>query len=42
MLCNRIASEAKEKFDAGNLEEGGLQMLNVQSLVNRATSNCCA
>src|SRR4029079_12951696 len=26
MLCNRIASEAVEKFDAGNLEEGGLQM----------------
>src|ERR1700745_1734409 len=30
MLCNRIASEAKEKFDAGNLEEGGLQMFKVK------------
>jgi len=30
MLCNRIASEAKEKFDAGNLEEGGLEMFKVK------------
>src|SRR5881398_951054 len=30
MLCNRIASEAKDKFDAGNLEEGGLQMFKVK------------
>src|SRR5436309_5174074 len=30
MLCNRIASEAKEKFEAGNLEEGGLQMFKVK------------
>src|SRR5438309_4580211 len=30
MLCNRIASEAKEKFDAGKLEEGGLQMFKVK------------
>ncbi len=30
MLCNRIASEAKEKFDAGNLEEGGLLMFKVK------------
>src|SRR3954468_8548558 len=30
MLCNRIASEAKEKFDAGKLEEGGLPMFKVK------------
>src|SRR5204863_8205664 len=30
MLCNRIAGEAKEAFDAGNLEEGGLQMFKVK------------
>src|SRR6476659_22642 len=30
MLCNRVASEAKEKFDAGNLEEGGLLMFKVK------------
>src|SRR5436190_126821 len=30
MLCNRIASEAKEAFDAGNLEEGGLLMFKVK------------
>jgi preprotein translocase subunit SecA len=30
MLCNRIASEAKEKFDAGELEEGGLLMFKVK------------
>src|SRR5436309_2294037 len=30
MLCNRIASEAKEKFDAGKLEEGGLLMFKVK------------
>src|SRR5438094_813632 len=30
MLCNRIAGEAKETFDAGNLEEGGLQMFKVK------------
>src|SRR5207253_11035586 len=30
MLCNRIASEAKEAFDAGNLEEGGLLMCKVK------------
>src|SRR5712672_2236049 len=30
MLWNRIASEAKEKFDAGKLEEGGLLMFKVK------------
>src|SRR6267378_4239383 len=30
MLCNRIASEAKERFEAGNLEEGGLLMFKVK------------
>src|SRR5882724_9306847 len=30
MLCNRIASEAKEKFDADKLEEGGLLMFKVK------------
>src|SRR5947207_4602163 len=30
MLCNRIASEAKERFEAGNLEEGGLLMYKVK------------
>src|SRR4051794_31867910 len=30
MLCNRIAAEAKEQFDAGNLEEGGLLMFKVK------------
>src|SRR2546422_2254771 len=30
MLCNRIASEAKEAFDAGKLEEGGLLMFKVK------------
>src|SRR6266550_4189933 len=30
MLCNRIASEAKEKFDAGEIEEGGLLMFKVK------------
>ena len=30
MLCNRIASEAKETFDAGKLEEGGLLMFKVK------------
>src|SRR6266487_1615215 len=30
MLCNRIASDAKEAFDAGNLEEGGLLMFKVK------------
>src|SRR5207248_10485228 len=30
MLCNRIAGEAKEVFDAGNLEEGGLLMFKVK------------
>src|SRR5216110_2950229 len=30
MLCNRIASEAKEAFDVGNLEEGGLLMFKVK------------
>src|SRR5438270_7035201 len=29
MLCNRIATEAKEAFDAGNLEERGLLMFKV-------------
>src|SRR5438876_4517816 len=30
MLCNRVASEAKDAFDAGKLEEGGLQMFKVK------------
>ncbi len=30
MLCNRLASEAKEKFDAGAIEEGGLLMFKVK------------
>src|SRR5690349_16159616 len=30
MLCNRIATDAKEAFDAGNLEEGGLLMFKVK------------
>jgi preprotein translocase subunit SecA len=30
MLCNRIATEAKAAFDAGNLEEGGLLMFKVK------------
>src|SRR4051795_6795124 len=30
MLCNRIASEAKEKFDTGEIEEGGLLMFKVK------------
>src|SRR5467141_4670435 len=30
MLVNRMASEAKEKFDAGKLEEGGLLMFKVK------------
>src|SRR5207247_10209459 len=30
MLCNRIASEAKDAFDAGKLEEGGLLMFKVK------------
>src|SRR5438067_13931623 len=30
MLCNRITSEAKESFDAGKLEEGGLRMFKVK------------
>src|SRR6201989_1880479 len=30
MLCNRIASEAKEAFDKGDVEEGGLQMFKVK------------
>src|SRR5947208_3550401 len=30
MLCNRIASEAKEAFDADKLEEGGLLMFKVK------------
>src|SRR5947199_1572889 len=30
MLCNRIASEAKEKFEAGEIEEGGLLMFKVK------------
>src|SRR5215470_5006880 len=30
MLCNRVATEAKEAFDAGNLEEGGLLMFRVK------------
>jgi preprotein translocase subunit SecA len=30
MLCNRLASEAKELFDAGKIEEGGLAMFKVK------------
>src|SRR5205814_8593586 len=30
MLCNRIASEDKDAFDAGKLEEGGLLMFKVK------------
>src|SRR5881394_1740503 len=30
MLCNRVASEAKDAFDAGKLEEGGLLMFKVK------------
>ncbi len=30
MLCNRLASEAKEKFDAGDIEAGGLLMFKVK------------
>src|SRR5438132_12793244 len=30
MLCNRIASEAKDAFDAGKLEEGRLQTFKVK------------
>src|SRR5213592_1942676 len=30
MLCNRLASEAKDAFDAGKLEEGGLLMFKVK------------
>src|SRR5437764_8312349 len=30
MLCNRIASEAKEAFDAGKIEQGGLLMFKVK------------
>src|SRR5437762_13424529 len=30
MLCNRLASEAIEKFEQGNLEEGGLLMFKVK------------
>src|SRR5947207_739401 len=30
MLANRIASEAKEAFDKGEIEEGGLQMFKVK------------
>src|SRR5438270_11976 len=30
MLCNRIASEAKDAFDAGKPEEGGLLMFKVK------------
>ncbi len=30
MLCNRLASEAKEAFDAGKIEEGGLFMFKVK------------
>src|SRR4051812_784822 len=30
MLCNRIASEAKEAFDKGDLEAGGLLMFKVK------------
>ncbi len=30
MLCNRLASEAKELFDKGEVEAGGLQMFKVK------------
>src|SRR5256885_3594075 len=30
MLCNRVASEAIEKFDAGKIEDGGLAMFKVK------------
>jgi preprotein translocase subunit SecA len=30
MLCNRLASEAKEHFDKGEIEEGGLAMFKVK------------
>src|SRR6267378_990644 len=30
MLCNRLASEAKEYFDKGEIEEGGLAMFKVK------------
>src|SRR5436305_6376457 len=30
MLCNRVASEAIEKFEQGDVEEGGLQMFKVK------------
>jgi preprotein translocase subunit SecA len=30
MLCNRLASEAKEAFDKGEMEEGGLLMFKVK------------
>jgi preprotein translocase subunit SecA len=30
MLCNRLASEAKELFDKGEVEEGGLAMFKVK------------
>jgi preprotein translocase subunit SecA len=30
MLCNRLASEAKELFDQGKVEEGGLAMFKVK------------
>jgi preprotein translocase subunit SecA len=30
MLCNRLASEAKELFDAGKIEDGGLAMFKVK------------
>src|SRR4051794_12819391 len=30
MLCNRIASEAKEAFEKGEIEEGGLAMFKVK------------
>jgi preprotein translocase subunit SecA len=30
MLCNRLASEAKELFDAGKVEDGGLAMFKVK------------
>src|SRR6184192_2373773 len=30
MLCNRIASEAKEAFDTGKIEDGGLLMFKVK------------
>ena len=30
MLCNRIASEAKEAFDKGEIEEGGLMMFKLK------------